>query len=174
MRLLLLLVLVSLTGAAGLTISLVDENTSGIVQNIRSMSAIFDLPSCSQAQQTIMVKVINVTTGQEVQQPNFTVPFCRFKRALISLDSNSEGIQRTLNLGYQVTGLEENTKYNVSYIVANHESNRLEINTIKPMNYKDIDTGFGRSGAMVVITVLLVIAMAVLIILFIVAVIIRK
>ncbi|XP_072886004.1 uroplakin-2 [Hemitrygon akajei] len=175
MRLLLLLALVSLTGAQGTnpTISLVDESTNGIVQSVRSMSVILSLPSCKFAGETVMVKVTNIT-GQDIQQPNFTMPVCRFRRELIALEANIDGYQRMFNLGYQVTGLEENTKYNVSYEIGNKKSNQLEISTIMPINYKDIDTGFGRSGAMVVITVLLVIAMAVLISLFIVAVIIRK
>ncbi|XP_059812934.1 uroplakin-2 [Hypanus sabinus] len=175
MRLLLLLALVYLTGAqeTGVTISLADESMNGIVQSVRSMSVILRLPPCGLAGETIAVKVTNIT-GQEIQQPNFTMPVCRFRRELIALEANIDGFQRMFNLGYQVTGLKENTKYNMSYEVGNRKSNQLEISTIMPINYKDIDTGFGRSGAMVVITVLLAIAMAVLIGLFIVAVIIRK
>ncbi|XP_051895955.1 uroplakin-2-like [Pristis pectinata] len=173
-RLLILLALASITGAADFNISLVDETASGIVASIRSTSAFITLPPCNLAGTTVMVNVTNMAGSPGISQSSFAMPFCRFKRGLISLMSNADGFSQTLNVGYQVKGLTANTKYNVSYHVGSQVSNLLEIKTTTAMNYQNIDTGFGRSGAMVVITVLLVVAMAVLIVCFIVAVVLGK
>ncbi|XP_069750790.1 uroplakin-2 [Narcine bancroftii] len=174
MRLLILLALVSITGAADFTISLVDEAQSRILGNIRAESAIVTLPPCNFADKSVSVMVTNMTGQPGPVQPNFTMPFCRFKRGLVNIVSNTDGFQRSFLMGFRVKGLEENSEYNITSYVENKKSNTLTIKTIMPTNYQNINTSFGRSGAMIVITVLLVIAMAILIVLFIVALFIRK
>uniref|UniRef100_UPI00398F5E6D uroplakin-2 n=1 Tax=Pristiophorus japonicus TaxID=55135 RepID=UPI00398F5E6D len=134
------------------------------------MSAITSLPPCSFSSKTVRVTVTNSSSGAGPAQPNFIMPICRFKRGLVSLESNNDGAVQTVNVGYRVTGLNPGTNYNVTYHIENKKSYPLSITTTSPMNYQNIDVGFvGRSGAMIVITVLLVIAMVLLIILFIVS-----
>ncbi|XP_041030440.1 uroplakin-2-like [Carcharodon carcharias] len=173
MRLLILLALASIVGAFNIT--LVNESSSGIVGSVRSMSAIMSLPPCKFSRQDVTVSVTNSTGGPGPEQPSFKMPICRFKRELVSLVSNINGISQTLNLGYRIKNLKPNTGYNVVYHVGDQMSNSLSIITTSPIDFRNIDDGFtGRTGAMVVITVLLVIAMALLIILLIVSVVVRS
>ncbi|XP_078415220.1 uroplakin-2 [Cetorhinus maximus] len=173
MRLLILLALASIAGAFNIT--LVNESSSGIVGSVRSMSAITSLPPCIFSGQDVTVEVTNGTGGPGPEQLRFTMPICRFRRGLVSLVSSINGISQTLNLGYRIKNLQPGTNYTVVYRVGDQMSNFLSITTTSPTNFRNIDDGFtGRSGAMVVITVLLVIAMALLIILLIVSVVVRS
>ncbi|XP_067826950.1 LOW QUALITY PROTEIN: uroplakin-2 [Heptranchias perlo] len=175
MKLLILLALASVADAADFNISLVDVTTSGIVANIRSMSAIVTLPPCSFGTKDVTVNVTNSSGGTGPAQPPFVRPICRFKRGLISLTSNIAGISQTMNLGYRIKWLTPDTEYSVVYDVDGQKSYPLLIRTTLPADYRTIDDSFrGRSGAMVVITVLLVLAMVLLLILLIVTLIIKK
>ncbi|XP_048449664.1 uroplakin-2-like [Rhincodon typus] len=175
MKLLILLALSSFAHAGSFNISLVNEADNGIVGNIRSMSAIVALPLCRFSSQRVMVNVTNSTGGPGPEQESFVRPICRFRRGLVSVVSNVNGIRQTFDLGYRLKNLKPNTEYKVVYHIDGEESNPLSIRTTSPMDFNDIDVGFsGRSGAMVVITVLLSIAMAVLIILLIVSIIVRS
>ncbi|XP_067910475.1 uroplakin-2 [Heterodontus francisci] len=175
MKLLILLALASITDAGTFNISLANEASTGIVGNIRSMSAVISLPPCSFSSKTVSVTVTNSTGGPGPVQPSFEMPFCRFRRGLVSIVSNTDGVSQTLNLGYRVKNLAPNTEYNVVYQIGSEMSNSLLIKTILPVDYTSINEGFtGRSGAMIVITVILVIAMVLLIVLLIVSMVIRS
>ncbi|XP_060702959.1 uroplakin-2 [Hemiscyllium ocellatum] len=174
MKLLILLALSSFTDAGTFNISLANQANNGIVGGVRSLSAIVNLPPCMFSNQQVMVNVTDATGGPGPGQKNFVNPICRFKRGLISIVSDANDVRQTLNLGYQLTNLRPGTEYNVVYRIGNEESNPLSVTTISPMDFNNIDVGFsGRSGAMVVITVLLSVAIAVLIILLIVSVFVR-
>ncbi|XP_078282956.1 uroplakin-2 [Rhinoraja longicauda] len=173
MRLLFFLALASICWAQDFMISLVNETETQVIANRRSMSAIISLPPCNFSSMTVKVTVTN-STGQGPTQPNFEMPVCRIRRDLVSLMSAPDGISQTNNVGYQVTMLKQNMVYNVSYSIGSKRSNQLQFMTISPVDYMSIDTSFGRSGAMVVITVLLVIAMVALIITFIVVLVLYK
>ncbi|GCC16855.1 hypothetical protein chiPu_0021444, partial [Chiloscyllium punctatum] len=162
------------TPIAAFNISLANKADNGIVGSVRSMSAIVNLPQCRFSNQEVMVNVTNNTGGPGPEQKSFDNPICRFKRGLISIVSNANDVRQTLNLGYKLTNLQPNTEYDVVYRIGSEESNPLRIMTSSPMDFNNIDVGFsGRSGAMVVITVLLSIAMVVLIIILIVSVFVR-
>ncbi|XP_032905479.1 uroplakin-2 [Amblyraja radiata] len=173
MKLLILLALASISWAQDFTISLAIESTGQVVGSLRSMSAIVTLPPCNLAGDIVSVNVAN-STGQGPAQPDFERPVCRSRRDLINLVSNVDGFSQTLNLGYKVEMLNPGTMYNVSFRAGTRNSNVLGITTISPTDYTTVDTGFGRSGAMVVITVILVIAMVALIIAFIVVLVLSK
>ncbi|GCB84284.1 hypothetical protein scyTo_0024942, partial [Scyliorhinus torazame] len=57
------------------------------------------------------VIVTNSSGGPGPVQSGFTRPICRFRRGLINLISNANGISTTLNLGYRVTNLKPATGY---------------------------------------------------------------
>lgn len=176
MKLLILLALASISWAQEFTISLANDNMGEVVASRRSMSAIItmDPNSCNLAGETVIVTVNNTSNGQVIAQPNFVRPVCRNRRDLISLVSNADGTPQTLNLGYMLEMLQPSTTYNVYLRAGTIRSNMLGVTTISPVDYRTIDLGFGRSGAMVVITVILSIAMLALIIAFIVVLVLSK
>ncbi|XP_059495002.1 uroplakin-2-like [Stegostoma tigrinum] len=175
MKILIVLALSFFAHAGSFNISLVNEADSGIVRSIRSTSAIVALPACRFSRQRVTVNVTNSTGGPGPEQESFVRPICRFRRGLVSIVSTINGARQTFDLGYRLKNLKADTEYRVVYQIDGEESNPLSFRTTSPTDLNDIDAGFsGRSGAMVVITVLLVIAMAMLIVLLIVSIMVRS
>uniref|UniRef100_A0A4W3IDR2 Uroplakin-2 n=1 Tax=Callorhinchus milii TaxID=7868 RepID=A0A4W3IDR2_CALMI len=152
-------------------ISLVNDKE--LVTNTFSRSVIVGLPPCRFISKSVH---INVTTGDNPGplQENFTMIACRFPRDLISIVSSQGGSQQTNHVGVRLTDLNPGTDYNVQFTIDTESSNKLPFRSLNPQDYRNIDVNFRRTGAMVVITVLLVVAMALLIVFLIIALVIKK
>ncbi|XP_056108893.1 uroplakin-2 [Rhinichthys klamathensis goyatoka] len=73
--------------------------------------------------------------------------------------------------GFHLKGLKSGTTYNMTYKIANDISTVLTETTTTVTDYQQINTGLpARSGAMVVITVILSLAMVALVVGFIISV----
>lgn len=128
--------------------------------------AIVNFPPCEYSGQQANLK-ISPTTSEKVVTLNVTVPQCRVRRdsGPVFLSDSNTGSTVTRNLGVRVEGLLPNTNYIASYNIGNIGVTGANVNftTGKYQNYTDILDTVQRSGGMVVITVLLSIAMALLI-----------
>ncbi|XP_036845734.1 uroplakin-2 isoform X2 [Oncorhynchus mykiss] len=101
----------------------------------------------------------------------FKVLPCRFRRDIISNIENNGQFTTSRNLGYQVTNLTTGSTYRLQYVVGAEKSNILEVSTRQVKDPNQIDSGLpARSGAMVVITVILSVSMFILLVALIVTV----
>ncbi|XP_043935377.1 uroplakin-2 [Protopterus annectens] len=154
-------VLVNEIKTQNFTITLVNDLVTG---GVFPHSVVLSLPPCYYYGKNVNVNFTyenGTLQGQIISA--FKVPDCRFKRALIEANSGN-GYTVVQPIGYQLLGLESNTVYTVWYQVQNYITN-LTVKTGLRKDFNDINVGFeGRSGGMVVITVLLSIAMFLLII----------
>ncbi|XP_006642299.1 uroplakin-2 [Lepisosteus oculatus] len=150
---------------ADFTVNVLGES-DGLVTGQLSDSVILSLPPCSLAGNTVNMVYQQGGTQNKVNLTGiFKVPVCRFKRDLITVIANSGQFTVTRNIGYQVKNLSPATNYTFQYFVGSEKSNAVQAATRTVSNYQDIDDGLpARSGAMVVITVLLSVAMFILIV----------
>ncbi|XP_029429558.1 uroplakin-2 [Rhinatrema bivittatum] len=140
-----------------------------LVTSIFSKSAVFTLPPCNFVGTQATLKATAPQNSAASQSGTFSVPPCRSRRDVVTVaDSSSNSFTIIKNIGYQITGLSPNTNYSFMYTVntisGTASSNTLSSATLNPTPYQKISDSMARSGGMVVITVLLSIAMAILIV----------
>ncbi|XP_069080896.1 uroplakin-2 [Pleurodeles waltl] len=128
--------------------------------------AIVNFPPCQYSGQTAVLKINSSLTRKEFTIYT-TVPQCRTRRdagAVILSDSTTGNIV-TRNIGVRVENLKSNNTYRASYSIpeSGATSPYITFMTRNVQNFTDIPDTMRRSGGMVVITVLLSIAMAILI-----------
>ncbi|XP_030076510.1 uroplakin-2 [Microcaecilia unicolor] len=155
---LLILLLPSSNNAQDFNVSL----ASNLVTSIFSKSVVVTLPSCEYIGKKASLTATPSANADRAQTSTFDVPACRLRRDVINVVDSGSSFTVTKNIGYQITNLSPNTSYSITYKVDNASSNNLHATTLNPTSYQSINTSMARSGGMVVITVLLSIAMAVL------------
>ncbi|KAG8569476.1 hypothetical protein GDO81_014427 [Engystomops pustulosus] len=125
-------------------------------------SAIIALPdSCAFSGKTGRLYVFD-SSNTRIQDLPINVPQCRLKRNLIVVDNAQNGNMDTVNVGYQITGLNASSAYSAQYVFDTTTFDRANFTTQNPI--KTLPATFARSGGMVVITVLLSIAMFLLVV----------
>ncbi|XP_066565459.1 uroplakin-2 [Amia ocellicauda] len=141
------------------------DGSGGLLTGVFANSVVLSLPPCTLAGQDVNIEYFNVPAGNKTLLTNlFTVPLCRYKRDLISVNENNGQFVVSRTIGYQVKNLVPGIDYRFQYNVGSERSNVVEVTTRAGKDYNTIDDGLpGRSAAMLVITVLLSVAMFVLI-----------
>ncbi|KAM4015220.1 uroplakin-2 [Anomaloglossus baeobatrachus] len=138
------------------------DNTTlatGIVDNPLGYTAIIALPSaCKYSLQSATLNI----GGNATQATPFTMPQCRLRRDLIIVNDSQNGNVATVNVGYQVVGLQPNLTYTAWYTINGADFNKVTFATKTVLLAPPSD--FRRSGGMVVITVILSIAMFLLVV----------
>nr|XP_033773308.1 uroplakin-2 [Geotrypetes seraphini] len=157
---LLILLLASSNKAQDFNVSL----ASNLVAPIFSRSIVVTLPSCGYVGKKATLTATPSADAGSAQTSTFDVPACRFRRDVISVVDSSSSFTVTKNIGYQINNLSSNTPYSISYKVDTASSNILNATTLNPTPYQDINMSMARSGGMIVITVILSVAMAILIV----------
>ncbi|XP_018610831.2 uroplakin-2 [Scleropages formosus] len=142
------------------------SSSDGVVTSSFSDSVLLSLPPCRLSGNGVTLQYENMATNVNTTSTNiFTVPACITRRDVISVADSTSQFSSSRILGFQVTGLTNGTHYRFQYTVGQETSNVLDISTISAAPYESIDDGLpARSGAMVVITVLLAVAMFLLIV----------
>ncbi|XP_068096945.1 uroplakin-2 [Hyperolius riggenbachi] len=136
-------------------------SSSSIVANPFATSVIVALPSgCQYANNTAFLSISN-SSGFSLNQ-SFSVPQCRLKRDLIVINNAQSGNVETVNMGYQITGLNPGSTYTVQYTIGGVAFASSSVTTMSVQPSPPVT--FARSGGMVVITVLLSISMFFLVI----------
>ncbi|XP_069470503.1 uroplakin-2 [Ambystoma mexicanum] len=164
-----LLLLVAVAATKAQTAQNFSTSLADLPINPLQTLAIVAFPPCwvgvSQSNANLILVSKNSSGSSITNNQTVPVPPCRLRRdAVFSSDSSSGGTVIT-NIGFRVTNLTANTTYTASY-----QSNGVTIGlptnftTVQPTNYTAMPEVFARSGGMVVITVLLSIAMAILVI----------
>ncbi|XP_023672090.1 uroplakin-2 [Paramormyrops kingsleyae] len=136
-------------------------DSSSVVTATFTDSVLLNVPPCSLAGQKVSLTYQNMANKSTVTLQNvFAVPSCRNRRDLLDVtQSNGQ------NLGYQVTNLVSGTQYSFQYNVGSNMSDSLQASTAQAVPYSTIYDGLpARSGAMVVVTVILVILVFLLIV----------
>ncbi|XP_076130065.1 uroplakin-2 [Alosa pseudoharengus] len=130
----------------------------GVVSGILSDSVLLRLPPCSfQGQNVSLQYTINNTVDTWTLKNIFTVPPCE---KTTGTEGNSLVTRR---IGYKVSDLASGTTYRFQFQIGSNKSNTVLATTKAGQHYSGIDTGLpARSGAMVVITVILSVAMFIL------------
>ncbi|KAG7483530.1 hypothetical protein MATL_G00039380 [Megalops atlanticus] len=149
---------------AEFTVSLL-TGSDGVITSTFTDSVFLSLPPCSLAGQSVNLQYNNTATKEiKTLRDIFKVPLCRFRRALAVVTETNGHFIITKELGYQVKDLTNGTQYSLQYIVGAERSNVLEATTKTASDYAQLDEGLpAHSGAMVVITVLLSVAMFLLV-----------
>ncbi|XP_053308139.1 uroplakin-2 [Spea bombifrons] len=137
-----------------------------VLYQIFAKSVVIALPGCKDAGKPASLTVTSKTNSSNPKVIPLTVPQCRLKRDLIVLNNTASGNIPTINVGYQVIGLNPNTEYTAYYTIDSSKYSELSFTTLK--GFGDPPVVFARSGGMVVITVLLSIAMFLLLLLLVV------
>ncbi|CDQ73204.1 unnamed protein product [Oncorhynchus mykiss] len=152
-------------------VSLLKES-DGVVTGRFADSLLLSLPPCALATQSVTLEYNNTDTNESKTLVNiFKVLPCRFRRDIISNIENNGQFTTSRNLGYQVTNLTTGSTYRLQYVVGAEKSNILEVSTRQVKDPNQIDSGLpARSGAMVVITVILSVSMFILLVALIVTV----
>ncbi|XP_048839100.1 uroplakin-2 [Brienomyrus brachyistius] len=148
-------------------------NASSVVTAAFTDSVLLIVPPCTFAEQMASLTYQNTATKETVNLQNvFAVPSCRKRRDLVVVSqSNGQSISSQY-LGYQVNNLVNGTQYSFQYTVGSNTSDVLLASTVQAAPYSTIYDGLpARSGAMVVITVILVITIFLLIVGFVLTII---
>ncbi|XP_072549980.1 uroplakin-2 [Salminus brasiliensis] len=127
----------------------------GVMTGRFSDSLLLSLPPCQFAGQTVDLEYLNANTNETKTLTNiFTVASC-------STHSNKAGSTAlSRNIGYQLMNLANGTEYKIHYKIGSEISNYMMATTRSVPDYNGINEGLSaRSGAMVVITVILSLAM---------------
>ncbi|KAJ8388338.1 hypothetical protein AAFF_G00134920 [Aldrovandia affinis] len=137
-----------------------------VISSTFERSVILGLPPCTLAGRSVDLEYNNTGTNEKTILRNiFPVPLCRSKRGLISFPEQNAHFTLKRDLGYQVMNLANGTEYSFQYIVDTERSKALLATTRAAPSYTQIDDGLpARSGAMVVITVILSVAMFILLV----------
>ncbi|XP_067293918.1 uroplakin-2 [Pseudorasbora parva] len=123
------------------------ETPDGVLASRFSNAFLLALPNCTDFGNQ-PAKLLYTEVGSNVTNiKTFQVPDCPASK-----------------LGYLLQDLKSETNYSMMYTIGSNNSSVLTENTTTPaLDYKQIDSGLpARSGAMVVITVLLSLAMVIL------------
>ncbi|XP_066516103.1 uroplakin-2 [Hoplias malabaricus] len=122
-------------------------------------SLLLSLPPCELEGQSVDLEYLNVNTNENKTLTSiFTVPSCT---NVNTIGSTAFG----RNIGYQLMNLSNGTAYRLHYKVGNVSSVTIFGTTITASDYNGINDGLpARSGAMVVITVILSVTMLLLLI----------
>uniref|UniRef100_A0A8C7HQY1 Uroplakin-2 n=1 Tax=Oncorhynchus kisutch TaxID=8019 RepID=A0A8C7HQY1_ONCKI len=154
-------------------VSLLKES-DGVVTGRFADSLLLSLPPCAFATQSVTLEYNNTDTNESKTLVNiFKVLPCRFRRDIISTIENNGQFTTSRNLGYQVTNLTTGSTYRFLTPVASKQNLKhsfcMLFISVKDPN--QIDSGLpARSGAMVVITVILSVSMFILLVALIVTV----
>ncbi|XP_062391530.1 uroplakin-2 [Sardina pilchardus] len=142
------------TNADFLTNVLKEED--GVVSGVLTDSVLLRLPPCSLQGQNVSLKyTINNTMDSWTLENIFKVPSCETTTDAGSLVSR--------RIGYKVSGLASGTTYSFQFQIGSNQSNIVLATTKAGQDYGEIDIGLpARSGAMIVITVILSVAMFIL------------
>ncbi|KAG1957411.1 uroplakin-2 [Pimephales promelas] len=134
--------------AADIPIKLLSPETDGVVAGRFPNSFLLKLPDCSiYGNKSAQVLYIELPSNASKTE-SFEVPYCP-----VSLP------------GYLLKDLKSGTTYNVMYKIENDTSTVLTETTTTVTDYQQINAGLpARSGAMVVITVILSLAMVALLV----------
>ncbi|KAL2095089.1 hypothetical protein ACEWY4_009808 [Coilia grayii] len=127
-----------------------------VVSGMLPDSLLLSLPPCSLEGQNADLIYSTNTTSDKTLRSVFTVPTC-------VTSGREEGTLVSRKIAYKVSNLAAGAHYRLQYQVGTQKSNVVTASTRAAKDYNDIDTGLpARSGAMVVITVILSVAMFVL------------
>ncbi|KAI7812954.1 uncharacterized protein zgc:194948 [Triplophysa rosa] len=133
---------------AALDISLLDPRSDGVLTAIFSDAFLLRFPNCTTYGDKKAEVLYQILKTDQNQTASFTVPNCNDKQA---------------SRGYLLNKLQNGTSYSVWYKIGDETSSNLTNSTIPVTNFSQINDGLpARSGAMVVITVILAVAMVVL------------
>ncbi|KAL4608645.1 uroplakin-2 [Arapaima gigas] len=140
-------------------------SSDGVLSSSYSDSVLLSSPPCRLGGNRVTLQFQNMATNMNTTMNNiFLVPACRTRRDTILIPNNA-GQSASSFLGYQVNGLTNGTMYRFQYTVGQEKSNVLDISTLSVSPYTSIYDGLpARSGAMVVITVILSITMFLLVV----------
>ncbi|KAL7834497.1 hypothetical protein SRHO_G00287440 [Serrasalmus rhombeus] len=117
-------------------------------------SLLLSLPPCNYSGQSVDLEYLNVNTNEYKTLTNIFTVNCTNGIST----AGSAALSR--NLGYQVTNLTNGTEYKFRYKIGATNSSYVLATTRRVFDYNGIDEGLpARSGAMVVITVILSLAM---------------
>uniref|UniRef100_A0A4W5M984 Uroplakin 2 n=1 Tax=Hucho hucho TaxID=62062 RepID=A0A4W5M984_9TELE len=151
-------------------VSLLKES-DGVVTGRFADSLLLSLPPCDLATQSVTLEYNNTDVSVKTLVNIFKVLPCQLRRDIISTIENNAQFTTSRNLGYQVTNLTTGSTYRLQYVVGAEKSNILEVSTRQVKDHNQIDSGLpARSGAMVVITVILSVSMLILLVALIVTV----
>nr|XP_005172061.1 uroplakin 2-like isoform X1 [Danio rerio] len=133
---------------AEIPISLLNPNTDGVLASTFPNSFLLQMPDCSiYGNQSVLLLYTEAPTNLN-NTVNFTVQPCPVSQSW-----------------YLLGNLKNGTTYSMSYKIGNDTSSVLTNTTTNVNDYQQIDTGLrARSGAMVVITVILSLAMVFLLV----------
>ncbi|KAK9974125.1 hypothetical protein ABG768_022234 [Culter alburnus] len=133
---------------AGIPISLLSPEADGVLASKFTNSFLLKLPDCS-TYGNKTVELLYTELGTNINKTeNFTVPSCPVSQPWFLLKDLKNG-----------------TTYNMKYKTENDTSTVLTDTTTNVIDYQLIDSGLpARSGAMVVITVILSLTMAILLV----------
>ncbi|XP_065140196.1 uroplakin-2 [Paramisgurnus dabryanus] len=133
---------------AALDISLLNPQSDGVLTGIFSDAFLLRLPDCTSYGNKMANLLYQEFSGNQNNTKSFVVPTCN--------DTQSKQ-------GYLLNNLKTGTKYSMWYNIKNDTSLPLTDTTTTVSDFRQINNGLqARSGAMVVITVILSLAMAVL------------
>uniref|UniRef100_A0A673FRB6 Zgc:194948 n=1 Tax=Sinocyclocheilus rhinocerous TaxID=307959 RepID=A0A673FRB6_9TELE len=106
------------------------------------------MPNCSVYGNMSATLLYTEVPSNESKTQTFPVPSCKVSQ-----------------LGFFLQNLKNGTTYIMQYQIANETSSNLTMNTNNVFDYQQIDSGLeARSGAMVVITVILSLGMVILLV----------
>ncbi|XP_043096794.1 uroplakin-2 [Puntigrus tetrazona] len=132
---------------AEISIKLLDTN-DGVFSGAFPNSFLLSLPDCGVYANRSATLLYAEAPSSQSQNQSFVVPSCNPKQ-----------------LGLLLEDLKQGTEYTMWYQIANETSSKLTGKTISVVDYQQIDSGLkARSGAMVVITVILSLAMVMLLV----------
>ncbi|KAI4900710.1 hypothetical protein NFI96_029143, partial [Prochilodus magdalenae] len=124
----------------------VPNSADGVITGLFPNSLLLTLPPCKEyAGENVDLEYINADTNENKTLEHIFI--------VASCNASSIGFYHLLNLT-------KNTEYRLRYKVGTDNSSLILAHTRNVSDYNDIDSGLpGRSGAMVVITVILSLAM---------------
>ncbi|KAK7165308.1 hypothetical protein R3I94_003618 [Phoxinus phoxinus] len=132
---------------AEIPIKVLNPETDGVVAGRFPNSFLLKLPDCSTYGSKFAELLYTELPSNETNTEPFTVPSCPVSQP-----------------GYLLTGLKNGTTYNMMYAIEKDTSKVLTDTTTTVIDYQQINSGLpARSGAMVVITVILSLAMVALV-----------
>ncbi|XP_051526116.1 uncharacterized protein zgc:194948 [Myxocyprinus asiaticus] len=135
---------------AELQISLLNPDADGVLASKFPNSFLLRLPDCSTYGNKTVDLLYQELPGSQNNTQSFKVPSCLVSQT---------------QLGYPLKGLKNGTTYSMWYRIENVISSALTDTTTNATDYREINDGLpARSGAMVVITVILSLAMALLLV----------
>ncbi|XP_073697512.1 uroplakin-2 [Garra rufa] len=136
--------------SAEIPIQLLDPETDNVVASKFPNSFLLKWPNCSSYGNRSAGLVYTELLSNQNKTQNFTVPSCNASQPGLLLENLKDGTKYIME--YKIYGVEDT-------------SANLTAETVSVISYQQIDSGLpARSGAMVVITVILSLAMVILLV----------